>query len=84
MESYATSEKVRHEPKNARFKIYRRCDEQARDILDEARSEGQLDLNGDDKEDHLRKKLVDKIISLIGTKTIPKKTNRKPAILNDI
>lgn len=33
---------MKYELTNAGFKIYRRCDELARDILDEARSRGDL------------------------------------------
>lgn len=44
MESYATSENMKYELTNAGFKIYGRSDEQVRDILDEARSSGSLNL----------------------------------------
>lgn len=84
MESYSKSEKMKFEFANARVKIYRRCDEKARNILDEARANGELILKGDDDKDPLRTKLVEKVISLIATESIPERTNRKVAILNDI
>lgn len=84
MESYSTNEKMKHELSNARFKIYRSCDEQTRDILDEARSSGELKLKGDNETDPLRTALVEKILSLIAAELIPENTSRKVAILNDI
>lgn len=84
MESYSSSEKLKYELRNAGFKIYRRCDEQARDILDEARSNGSLNLKGNNEEDPTRTKLVDQIIKLIATESIPERITRKVALLNEI
>lgn len=67
IESNYTSDKMKFEFGNAGFKMYRKSDEQARDILDEARSSGNLNLNGDNDKDPLRKQLVENIISLIAT-----------------
>lgn len=65
MESFSISEKMKNELSIARFEIYRRFDEQARDIMDEARSSGTLKLNGENETDPLRTELVEKILSLI-------------------
>lgn len=84
MESNGTSEKMEYELTNAGFQIYRRCDEHARNILDESISAGDLILKGDDTLDPLRKQLVGKGISIIATEAVPQKTSRKVAIWNDI
>lgn len=84
MGEYASNEKFKFELLNAGFKIYRFCDEQARNILDEARACGNMILKGNDDEDPLRTKLVEKIIGLISTESVPEKTNRKVALLKDI
>lgn len=76
MESYSTHDKLKLELENAGYKIYRRCDEQARYILDEARSSGQLDLKGDNDKYPNSSKLFEQIINLIATESIPEKTSR--------
>lgn len=81
---YSNKEKTKIWLINVGFKIYKRCDERARDILDEARASGNLTLKGDDVNDQLRTKLVEQIIELIATESIPEKTNRKFPLLNDI
>lgn len=83
MKSYSASDKMKHELVNAGFKIHRKCDEQARDILDEARASEELSLKGDNEKDPLRTHLVEKIFSLIVEGSIPENTKLKVAILND-
>lgn len=82
MKTYASSEKMKYGLKNCGFKIYRRCDEQARDILDEARSSITPILKGDETNEPLRTELVEKIIKIVATESILKKINRKAALLN--
>lgn len=84
LEPYATREKLKFELINAGFKMYRRCDEQARDILEEVRASGTLHLKGDEKKDSHRSKLVEQIIELIATEYVPEKTSWKVALLNEI
>lgn len=76
MGACASNEKYKFELLNARLKIYRHCDEQNRNIL-EARTYCNIILKIDNDQYPLRTKLLEKIIKLIATESIPEKTDGK-------
>lgn len=69
---------------NAGYKIYIKCDEQARDILDDATHSGNLDLRGEKDKDPHRTNLVEQIIKIVATESVREKKSRKVSPLNDI
>lgn len=62
IESYSKSEKMKFELAKAGLKVCRGCDEQARNIIDEARANGLLILKRDNGTGPLRTNLVEKVI----------------------
>lgn len=70
--------------RNAGYAIYRACDEQAKDRLEQAETSGILTLKGNDTEDPNRTHLVQTIIDLISKESINDKVARQVQLLADI
>lgn len=79
MEQCAISDKMKGKLLNAGFKVYKKCDEQTKNIVDKAILDKELNLEGNNDKDHNQSKLIERIIEPIALETVTEKRNRKVA-----
>lgn len=84
MGQYAVSSKRKGSLLNTGFSVYRRCNEQARDIIGQAVADGTNDLKGYSVKDPKRTKLIEQIINLIAKDIVYERNGRKVEILSAI